>query len=133
MKNNFKFRVWDTISKRFLISENNNGLNFTYSDNPINQEDYNLDLGVLISHCGEEVIINQYTGLHDKNGKEIFEGDILKMEWMKRGNFIIADVKYGSGGFYLPKYDFLNVSVKHDEIPDGEVIGNVFENPELLK
>ena len=90
--------------------------------------------------------IGQYTGLCDKNGKKIFEGDILK----------IARVSDGIGTYYFPPLNYpVNVVVKWDlcawmwetlcedkryiGFPDAwchyecEIIGNIHDNPELLK
>lgn len=90
--------------------------------------------------------IGQYTGLTDKNGKRIWEGDILH----------IAKIADGLGGYYQPPLDYpVNVVVKWDlcawmwetlcqdkryiAFPDAwchyecEVIGNVHDNPELLE
>ena len=88
----------------------------------------------------------QFTGLTDKNGKRIFEGDILH----------IAKIADGLGGYYQPPLDYpVNVVVKWDlcawmwetlcddkryiTFPDAwrlyecEIIGNVHDNPELLR
>ena len=90
--------------------------------------------------------VGQYTGLKDKNGEMIFEGDILH----------IAKIADGLGGYYQPPLDYtVNVVVKWDlcawmwetlcedklyiSFPDAwchyecEVIGNIHDNPELLK
>lgn len=90
--------------------------------------------------------VGQYTGLKDKHGKQIFEGDILH----------IARIADGLGGYYQPPLDYpVNVVVKWDlcawmwetlcddkryiTFPDAwchyecEIIGNVHDNPELLK
>ena len=72
----------------------------------------------------------QYTGLKDKNGKEIYEGDILTYSGItSNGNKIIREVNYNAenarfqSGMYL-----LSQSIELSEI-----IGNIYENPELLQ
>ena len=90
--------------------------------------------------------VSQFTGLTDKNGRKIFEGDILH----------IAKIADGLGGYYQPPLDYpVNVVVKWDlcawmwetlcddkryiTFPDAwchyecEIIGNIYDNPELLK
>jgi len=74
----------------------------------------------------------QFTGLHDKHGKEIYEGDILNHTDYDGKPFV---VKWGDGhgnhsvgywiGFYLPE----------SNLPPGkyEIIGDIYLNPELLK
>ena len=66
--------------------------------------------------------VGQYTGLTDKNGKKIFEGDIVKIS-----NDEIFEVKYEDGGFtaglFLGDWDYGHV----------EVIGNIHDNPELME
>ena len=68
-----------------------------------------------------EAFIMQYTGLKDRNGKEIYEGDIIDL-----GEKNIAQVEWVESGFVLilPYGAFQLHS-------GGEIIGNIYENPEL--
>lgn len=71
----------------------------------------------------------QYTGLKDKNGVDIYEGDIVQM-----GPFVYSVVWIASAAFTLKHNNPLQtrgVAVTH-AVTHGEVIGNIYENPELL-
>ena len=81
--------------------------------------------------------IGQFTGLYDKNGKEIYEGDIL----MYCGEMkIIVVFNHGAFGYYSRSDDFITFSQnvnfsfwKNDEDDKFEIIGNIYDNPELIK
>jgi len=78
---------------------------------------------------GENAEIMQFTGLHDKNGKEIYEGDI----WIDDG--LIGQVIFTECRF---KILWANCSSGdlHTNVTTslfGKIIGNIYENPELLK
>jgi len=81
----------------------------------------------------ENIILMQYTGLKDKNGKEIYEGDIVK-----------HDFEFGNGKgivyYSTPKFSLKEIGIKAvcdcftwDEWERFEIIGNIHENPELLE
>lgn len=72
--------------------------------------------------------LGQYTGLTDKNGNKIFEGDILK----ERGDNAIYIVCWINAGFEIKDID-LNYCYLLEMGADKEVIGNIYDNPELLK
>lgn len=74
---------------------------------------------------------DQYTGLHDKNGKEIYEGDILDMFPKRKKNKIYDYIVFSEGCFCLANA-IMNYELTYGT-GEGVVIGNIYENPELLK
>ena len=95
---------------------------------------YNTGFGIIEDHIDtglqyvEEETVGQFTGLTDKNGKKIFEGDICKHRSSYSGEFIISVVTYSDGCFLAmaDKNSGFNLSDKL------EVIGNIHNNTELL-
>jgi len=73
----------------------------------------------------------QYTGLEDKNGVEIYEGDIAR--YRQYSNTIVGEIKYRDkfASFMIYNEHFPNTNMRLNM--DIEVIGNIYENPELLK
>lgn len=127
-----KFRVWDSVEKKFVE-------HFFITDNGLicNMEKPTSDSKLLIPIEKSELILMQSTGLLDKNGKEIFEGDILAFETddeMINVN-VFWDEEHALFMFESKKYkeqESLAELVENNTYP-FEIIGNIYENPELLE
>ena len=81
------------------------------------------------AHSVNPETVGQYTGLTDKNGKKIFEGDIVTMP-SYRGGRHKSVVYFKNGKFAV---DGSNYSFKDIAPKNMEIIGNIHDNPELLK
>jgi len=116
-KREIKFRFWDKVEKKMI-----------YPANSFPNLDYLHFEDIERRGWGEEEFGSmQYTGLKDKNGKDIFEGDIIKVNGRNMEVFF-KDGYFGWGQEHDGKYSF-------DPFGDEkiEVIGNIYENPELIK
>lgn len=119
-----KYKAWDKTQKRWMTEKEIGSYNFA-----TNVSEY-----AGVSWCG-------FTGLHDKNGKEIWEGDILSISQTYEPNDsekfenCKAIVSFSNGSF---RTDFFN-SILNQKYCDGsgnwivEVLGNIHEHPDLLK
>ncbi len=103
---------------------------------------YPSDCNSLDGYEVETETVGQFTGLYDKDGKEIYEGDLIEVngrlfgvvEWHKDGYFFINDTIVGirsDGGSYSPIGEMVRYFSNHGH--DFSVIGNIHDNPELLK
>jgi hypothetical protein len=108
-----KFRVWD---KEDLCWIDSSHLRINY-DGVLY-----LPYGIAPERNTKRFIIQQYTGLKDSQGVEIYEGDIILNDEDKE------IVRWGFCGWLCGNESFVGV-----DIQSIEVVGNIFENPELLK
>ena len=112
-----KFRAWDKKDKFMVYSPCPDLVIF-------------LDGMVCIGEpceATDNFILMQFTGLLDKNGKKIYEGDIVKNE------FGIDEVYFNEGEFKKKSGIGLGCSIGRLGSETMEVIGNIYENPELLR
>ena len=150
MNRKIKFRVWDRALNKMITQENVKGLLDTvntgdyYTDYTYSREEWYPAYDILTIFDYFEDIqdryiedtstkrfeLMQYTGLHDKNGKEIYEGDIVKIKYRDED---IGKVIYEYNGFSI---DVTNMNKNYGRVDFVnyfmEVIGNIYENPELL-
>jgi len=118
--NRFKFRYWDGQYMMFIgigtLGYGSHG---------------EIDL--------DDVVLMQSTSLTDKNGVEIFEGDILRYDWE---NIVIKPPEWQVIDAFTvhcrPGLDSFRDDYSRDDEPsrqirEGEVIGNIYQNPELMK
>lgn len=124
MKREIKFRVWNNNtnryeSKGFLTSSSETNKSYVLRgimEFEQDDDDYFDD--------GENIVLQQYTGLKDKNGIERSEGDIIKRS---TGYVFLEEKKFFSLGNSKSASAF-----GYDYHPEDEIIGNIHENPELL-
>ena len=123
MNREIKFRAWVKKEKEMtkvlaLETRDYATLNVLYNDNS------KCTLGMFA------VEIMQYTGLKDKNGKEIYEGDIVILNDAEEENRCIVKYKYGS---YILVDGDLREDLSNVEAKFLEVVGNIYENKNLLE
>ena len=122
-----KYRAWDSAKKEmfkdtFAITESGQVV-VVEQESVASSPDY-----VFVDH----LVIMQSTGLADKNGKEIFEGDIVKMSKDVYSDPTYYEIVRHRGGAYRLESNQhgCELWLRHTNC---EVIGNIYENPELLE
>lgn len=118
-----KYRIWDKTCKKMVAVRS---IDFDYVD----EEGYLEEGHVTANHrCDllpfDEVKLMQYTGMKDKNGLEIYEGDIVETPSSKTKYL----VDYAEGCF-VGRIKYREYTTLYKAL---RVIGNIYENPELLE
>ena len=144
MKRELKFRCWSNERKEFVEWYNTDPMiqcstGDVYCWERTTKPDGTPGADDLVSGL-TEVILQQFTGLKDKNGTDIYEGDILHEKMTDEtaaqgGESSLNVVRFVSGSFMVecePLWNY-TYSATPDTVEDFEVVGNIFENPELLK
>lgn len=150
----FKFRVYDKLTKRMITEENVYDIIHTEEAiwdmgrageynrcNPYVGDEWhpvsNIERFKLINYFNENsdrFELMQYIGLKDKNGTEIFEGDLIKIYSYYYDEDIVFKIVYSENE---AQFEIIgdNLCITFDDVYDYEceVIGNVYENPELLE
>ncbi len=140
-----KYRAWIKTEKRMFLSDDI--LNIDYENKEIVTQQVYFKNGLpddrdIYFYDFDEIVLMQSTGLKDKNGKEIFEGDVVKRyrspffkaKWeyqietvLKEKASLLLGREFGKNFGTIP---FDSPFAKSDLL---EVIGNIYENPELLE
>jgi len=128
-----KYRAWDTTNKEmfkdtFAITESGQVV-VVEQENVMCPPDY-----VFV----DNLVIMQSTGLFDEKGEEIFEGDIVQFEdCYEVSDFLYINtgiIEWCQGGFHVTNRDSVLMEVLLDgDSLDVTIIGNIYENPELLE
>ena len=116
-----ELRAWDNKTKEYRVVEY---LHFGRSGEVSMLTTVSSDFRDPWDQLPDEVVLEQYTGLKDKNGKKIYDGDIVH-QFDDEEHFVV-EFKYG--GFLPFTAHMLTFDVDYCEI-----IGNIHENPELLE
>ena len=132
-----KFRAW--ISEADTMTNDLKGIDFEnetvvlkkfyWEDGfPVEEEVFEVEIG--------NAILMQSTGLKDKNGKEIFEGDVVRQvrtQPTTENEIIIGVVTMIEGAWWIMNDCEQLASKLWSETDENEIIGNIYENPELLE
>lgn len=123
-----KFRAWDNSEKRYIYligfildTQTKTYRLWFYENNKLYNTSFPID----------RVLIEQYTGLKDKNRKEIYEGDIIKSIYPGY-NVVIFDEEMSMFGYYYQTYFGFSFVALYRNFECFEIVGNNHENLEFI-
>lgn len=135
-----KFRAWNTQENRMLYRE---FFDMNWYTTEKNDETGSHCWGAISGGQRNFLRVMQYTGLKDKNGKEIYEGDILRSQDNQYGRPVIVDSvfwndDYGCWSMLNTQNEVMGSKWGNEILEQflrfgAEIIGNIYENSELLK
>lgn len=133
----FKFRYFNKLSNKMVEPKNWQNIDSIFECLK-QQVCYDNDISLLpYNHIGNGLVFMQCTGLKDKHGKLIYEGDIVRFYFDNDEIIAVIEWDYDECRFYLNTTDYFEDKYVTDyEIVNQEkyeVIGNIYDNPELLE
>lgn len=127
MSREIKFRAWDK-NHNCMVSHRSFASFFNPNDGG--------NATTVLGYNPDWVVLMQYTGLKDKNGVEIYEGDVVRftMKLVPRSKKVTAYVTWNvKSAHYQLNFTETSFTGFADKVPfDVEVIGNIYESPELM-
>ena len=127
-----KFRAWYKNDKRIFIDPQmidfyNKKIGYMqYQTEYMSDTSYSIPVGFEEFEYSE---LMEWTGLYDKNGEEIYEGDIFHIG-SKKILYVVEWIDCGLKGRQIKNISWIGLDYWKDDI---EVIGNIYENPELME
>lgn len=120
---NLKFRTWDALHKKMLTGGET--LSQFHPDGSMYAVVYDSE------GCSAHIPLMQYTGLKDKNGVEIYEGDIVQItfDWGYGPGSVYAEVVFEDAGYKFKS----DAGCAYGTDGSSLVVGNIYQHPELLE